>query len=372
MKALLIAGAILLATNPALALVTGVPIVGAPYTGWTQTIAGDTDTGWFGMAIDRLGSAHFAVRSSEAGVGYLWPVPGGGAWVREEVYANGFGPDLALDAQGAPHLVFEDIGTPKTLYATKTPSGWVIETVDGLNGSRHSRIRVDDLGRVHVVYAGRGNEGFGLRYAVRENGVWNIQVISPNAGVSWLGFDLDADGNAHITYDDTIIRYATNKGGSWQVSNIGTGRWPDLAIDSTGAPHIAWRSGGTLRYANLVDGAWSFETADADTSRGDSPSIDTDEADRPHIAYNDASLAMPFGSKARYVTKTASGAWVRETITPPAGETWGFAELRVDADGLPRIAYPFVDTQIVHVTYPLKIVVAQPAIRAVLPYGVLT
>lgn len=369
MRAFLIAGLVLLVASPVTAVLGNAPVVAAPYTAWSQAIAGDTDAFDFGMAIDTLGSAHLATRVLGVGVGYLWPVPGGAAWVREEIHPSGASPDLDIDAEGDPHIVFRQVNTPATIYATKSEVGWVLETVDSTHGGNHCRIRVDDMGRVHIVYAGRGNEGYGLRYAVRESGSWTIEVISTGA-ISTLGFDLDANGNAHIAYHDGLIRYATNAAGGWQYSTVGSGSWLDLAVDSTGTPHIAFRSTGTLRYAKLVDGVWNIETADPNSPTAEFPSIDTDASDRPHIAYNDGSLAIPFGSKARYATKTAAGSWIRETITPPAGETWGYAEVRVDADGLPRVAYPLVATQIVG-TYPLKIVVAQPAIRAVLPYGVL-
>lgn len=366
MRALFVVCLVLLGAGPGASLVAG-PIVGAPYTAWTQTIAGDTDTLAFGMALDTLGSAHFAVRAQGVGVGYLWPVPGGGAWVREEVHARGARPDLDLDDQAKPHMVFQDIDNPRTIYATKTPSGWVSETIDAVNGGGRCKIRVDNLGRVHVVYAG----GNGFRYAVRENGSWTIEQVD-SGYVQYMGLDIDANGNAHVVYTNGALRYATNAGGGWQTSNLpdGGGIEPDIAVDSTGTPHVAWfRSGFILGYAKLVGGTWIAEVADPTSRHGAWPSIDTDEFDRPHIAYNDVSLVIPSGHKTRYTTKLTDGTWTRDVITPPAWES-DVAELRVDADGLPRIAYAFDNTQIVE-EYAYKIVVAQPAIRAILPYGVL-
>jgi len=91
----------------------------------------------------------------------------GTQWVIELVLAQndvGYAPDLALDAQGTPHIVFGDLTAKSVRYGRKTPMGWVFQTVDKFsNSSGTNAIAVDGKGRVHLAFEDPNNSD--VRYA---------------------------------------------------------------------------------------------------------------------------------------------------------------------------------------------------------------
>ncbi|RKG64995.1 hypothetical protein, partial [Corallococcus terminator] len=70
-------------------------------------------------------------------------------------------PALVLDAQGRPHISYEDLTRHHLKYARWTGTQWAITTVDASGtGGTDSALALDDAGRVHITYFSEG-----LRYA---------------------------------------------------------------------------------------------------------------------------------------------------------------------------------------------------------------
>lgn len=367
---LLLRGAILvsiLLAGPAMAVIPGL----LPANAWSQQAVAEMKSATFGMALDSDSRPHFAYTKG-GGTGIFYSAPSVVGW-REEVVAGGgaFWPDLALDRTNGPHVVFAagPANLRATAYAHKVGSTWAVEMITTTDGGGDSRIRVDSQDRVHVVYSGFG----GLKHAVRDANGWTIGLITTE-GSAPFGFDLDQNGNAHVAYypADPLIRYATNAAGGWALTTIPvSGTNPDIAVDVEGKVHVTFQSAiGHLGYAALSPSGWIVESADANPYTGRWPSIDTDAQGRPHITYGDQYGAdSPLNGKTRYATKRADGSWQRE-IVGPIGWNGFRSELRVDAEGFPRIGYELFRTQGVTV-YLQKLMLAEPLLRTIVPAGVL-
>jgi len=138
--------------------------------------------------------------------------------------------------------------------------------------------------------------------------------------------------------------------GSWSSSIIdnstNTGFKPSIAIDRTGALHIAYidNANDTIRYATNVSGPWAFSTlGDADWT--DSHSRKTDIAidpitDAVYIVHTmkdvgDSGSAL---EGARFHTNEG-GSWVNETITHRGLKSGYDSQIALDSDGNIHVAY---------------------------------
>jgi hypothetical protein len=109
---------------------------------------------------------------------------------------------------------------------------------------------------------------------------------------------LDSGDNPHITYFDNAniaLNYAYWASDKWnfQVIDTDAGLYTSLILDEEDEPHIAYYhsygSDGDLRYAELRDGLWNYETADSIGDVGTYASLALDAVEKVHIAYYDAS-----------------------------------------------------------------------------------
>ncbi|DAC21675.1 MAG TPA: hypothetical protein D7H94_06675, partial [Candidatus Poseidoniales archaeon] len=138
--------------------------------------------------------------------------------------------------------------------------------------------------------------------------------------------------------------------GAWSSSIIdnstNTGFKPSIAIDRTGALHIAYidNANDTIRYATNVSGPWAFSTlGDADWT--DSHSRKTDIAidpitDAVYIVHTmkdvgDSGSAL---EGARFHTNE-DGSWVNETITHRGLKSGYDSQIALDSDGNIHVAY---------------------------------
>ena len=109
-----------------------------------------------------------------------------------------------------------------------------------------------------------------------------------------------------------------------------------LALDSQGAPHIAYYdlTHGILKYAvKTSDGAWHIETVDSPADVGRSPSMALDSMGNPHISYYNKT-----GHYLKYASRFPNGSWLREVIDAK-GDVGKLSSLALDTQGNPRVAY---------------------------------
>ena len=237
-------------------------------------------------------------------------------------------PDLALDAEGHPHISFmsyreRSLTTSTVAYAGWNGTAWQVEDVNwgtGRTVGRLSSIAVDGAGRPSMAYL--VEEGTPcLRLAELGDTGWEFSVIVANA-TDIIDFELafDSTGVLHMLYvGDDRLDYLTWQAGKWSGETIDTNnltiypeKWAfaDLAFDSQDRPHVAYLAKKTstwseLRYALREGGRWVVRTI-ADEGDDHSIALAIDGLDSPCIAY-------------RYLddllcARIVKGAWSTETV----------------------------------------------------------
>jgi PKD repeat protein len=176
--------------------------------------------------------------------------------------------DLALDANGEPHVLFGELGHEQVLYAEQVAGVWQTTVVDGpgfLVGGlldRGGSMVLDAAGQPAGAWTVDGRVRYGARGA---NGVWTVEdvaVAASEAAHVLLVLDPNAGGRPTVVFQsDTSTNrpaVATRGLGSWTVdtwTNLPT--WSDQPLRG-GA---AWLANGSLifpmgRYS-LSYGTWS-------------------------------------------------------------------------------------------------------------------
>lgn len=183
---------------------------------------------------------------------------------------------------------------------------------------------------------------------VRPDLSWTIEVID---STGWAGrypsLALDSNGYPHISYclydmvKDTCIelKYAYQDSSGWHIAVVesadGVGFFTSLALDASDRPRISYsdKANDDLKYA-YFDGTWHTEVVDAaidvDVAPGTALALDT--VGQPHIAYQDS---------AAYDLKYArfdGSTWITECVDA-AGSTGMYPSLVLDGNDAPHISY---------------------------------
>jgi len=262
---------------------------------------------------------------------------------------------LAVDRSGHPAISFGDGFTfGNLMYATNTGNGWNVSKVYGGtagNAGQYSSLAFDPAGNPRISY----NDGlhFATLVEARYNGSeWQTAKVDTGGLTGDTGYGsslaIDTFGHSHIAYTNgkyvPSLMYATDADGSWAATTVdngggairATGYDPSLALDSHGAPHIAYysESGQNLRYASLTGTGWTLSTIEHLNNIGMQPSLVIDAQDRPHISYYDAT-----NKELKYATyDTTFGQWVIRTVDRE-NDAGSWSSLALDTAGHPAIAY---------------------------------
>jgi len=294
--------------------------------------------------------------------------------------------DLAVDADGRPHVAFSPFGYPADLqYAVRRAGGWRTETI--ADGGSRLALALDPDGAPHVAYVKDG-----VQYAVRGRRGWDVRAVGDRAeldhpawvdlaidgrgrptiavNTGWIvsgarlrrerfledgdevdfnsnhadgsALALDAEGRPHLAYERRFdTEYARPGGGAgwehWPVDDlVGV---PSLTIGPDGAPRLL----GTRRdpegkdavFAVLEGGEWRVERVgriENDASVPAVPTMALGPSGDPHVVFHS-------GRSLRHATRTPEG-WVdRPLVTPAEGELGVWAQLAVDLEGRPHVIY---------------------------------
>jgi hypothetical protein len=159
---------------------------------------------------------------------------------------------------------------------------WGLRTVDSQSGSgKFNAMAADRQGHLHLVYANVSASTGSIRYAFWDGRSWKTEILEGEKdgdghAVGWsCSIALDSDGNPHITYMDEaarFVKYAVRKDGRWKIEVIGRVQgvgYPDrnsIAIDSHGVPYIGYfdAGSGSLHVAHPEGQKWLIETVDGD------------------------------------------------------------------------------------------------------------
>ncbi|MEE9324816.1 MAG: hypothetical protein V3U90_04615 [Dehalococcoidia bacterium] len=241
-------------------------------SGWqVETVRDDGHDGWDNrIVVDSQGRPHIsavdpAQFGSSSGVEYYFF--DGAQWTVESIGAGPinyeWGTFIALDSQDSPHITYFSTSTGELFYATRTDSGWVIETVDSEGDvGRFSSLVLDGNDNPHIAYfeiepgaPSTGTTSGYVKYAVRGDSGWETTRIDKleSVFIGMLGARnitsilLDNSGNPMFSYaDEDVIKLAYFDGSRWNTETIVTsdgvpfGQLTSLDIDADGVLHLTY------------------------------------------------------------------------------------------------------------------------------------
>lgn len=343
--------------NPQIVYFTddGVTYARSDGRGWSHEVVASgrvsTRVGTLDLVVDRGGVPRVSYHDAEAGtLGYAYDA--GTSWQAETVDAGNDGVvgqanSIAVESSGRPHIAYLGDGGAKHAASGRSSwrGGWINDDLnvrDEVNGG--IAIDVASDGNPHVVYYVRSRTS--VRYARWDGDTWFHETVASEGLVgNTLDIELGADDDAHIVYSewktgagfDAGLHYAHWTGSTWERSTIDTdhGRWPSIALDADGNPHISYvvthsSSDRELIYAYPTDDGWEVETVDRGQGIFDS-SIAVADDGTVHISY----VNYPLGS-VKHATRLPVAVPVGICVTCGSGiGTWlaGDDDIMVTVEG---------------------------------------
>lgn len=275
----------------------------------------------------------------------LWAAPAAGTpgWSTWTVAPSGRHADLALDAMGRPHVIFDNCtvwencepeGPAALTYGVFENTSWTFETLAGDPGGFHSSIVVDGIGKPHIAYC---DSNWRMHYGVKEAAGWTLEDLAhpePRYYRASSGLALDGAGEPHVAFiERETIHYAHRVAGVWTDERV-AGTWLDnwsartaIAVDSMDSVRI-----GTLQYYSSAvyltqrDTIWNMEFLDG--ARGYNPWMVLGPDDTPHMVYHGGGL---------FYATNASGSWVEEVVDAMAVNEAN--DVALDPQGRPVVVY---------------------------------
>lgn len=164
-------------------------------------------------------------------------------------------PSLAFNAEGRGQIAY--YGNGVLLHAEWNGFRWDVKVVDGEDSPQFVNMVLDATDVPKIGY--RNNVHREVRFAWRENGTWQWEVVDSDGDTGWdTGFALDRMGNPHISYYDrerALLKYAYRLQGTWFVrivDQVGVVGWySSVAVGDDARPHFSYFSwtDATMRYA---------------------------------------------------------------------------------------------------------------------------
>ncbi|MCX5990946.1 MAG: hypothetical protein NTZ04_01225 [Chloroflexi bacterium] len=227
------------------------------------------------IAVDHQGSLHVVWEDSIGGESAIfWALRSSdGSWSAPQKITgssdNSSAPDIAVDAQGNPQVVWKEEltrGNAGIKYAARSgQADWLTQNISNNQGGSDSpSIAIDGEGNLHVVWQDSSLQITGgyldILYAAKpSDGGWSAPVNISNSQrpSAHPRIAVDGENNPHVVWEDTYDEYATDirpqyntrSGGSWlaQPENILPSSTegimfchPDIALDPAGKPQVVW------------------------------------------------------------------------------------------------------------------------------------
>ncbi|MCP4230772.1 MAG: T9SS type A sorting domain-containing protein [bacterium] len=162
---------------------------------------------------------------------------------------------LGVDNSGATHLAFTEFVSDNGLnyyyyYGGQSDTMFI----DGKGSIYKRSVVTDSEDRPHIIYIRYADKyGHSIAHASYDGISWSKSIVVESDSAYEPDADIDSTDIIHITYNDydtNRIMYVYGDGFSWQSNDLNsTGNSPAIAVDDSGLPHIAYRNGGTIRYA---------------------------------------------------------------------------------------------------------------------------
>ena len=233
---------------------------------------------------------------------------------------------LALDGNDTPHVAFRDETRRALTYATRTPHGWFVETIDTCAGESDCPSR-EDVGEWAQIALVPGVGGLSLpRIAFYDRQRGDLKLAALNEGGHWTTSTLD--GRDPMSGADTgdvgrFISMATTPGRTLGLAYFDATR-------------------GALRYLGPGEAPRVIDAGLADTGPrrrvtvGQYPSLRYDTAGQAHIVYTDATTPA-----LRHITVRAAGASPPTVLALPPGAWPALARVVSQPDGGTRLIGAF-------------------------------
>jgi hypothetical protein len=267
---------------------------------------------------------------------------------------------IVLDAQSNPHIAY--IGQGQSLkYARKTATGWKIEALDSAGCVA---LAIGPENHPHVAYELGAAPSRSVKYAFRTKDGWAIETVEEELSQTRdfaVSLALDAQGNAHLTYD--TIKYAHRTASGWKIETVKSNEFSQefgeqsisysdalLMVGAGGIPSVVYSefrdmnipltpsSYAELVYATLEGNKWISQTIGSwGPTEGGGPHIlfsaAQDVNGDPHVAFCASLLVF---CSLRYVYKK-NGNWLSESVEPVA-DPWRFS-LALDSQCNPHLTF---------------------------------
>jgi hypothetical protein len=229
--------------------------------------------------------------------------------------------DLSSTPDSAPLLNWD--GNNMTMQGSGTR--WHLTVSNVPNGAHSLKVWATVGGK---VYASEGLTGRHITFGYR---LWSQITIAPGMGP---GIALDANGTAHICYQDTSggIIYSVRSGSTWISQTVATGASGGacgIALDREGRPHLLF---GKLQHAFLSGGTWAIDTISTNGIANNASIALNPVTDLPTVAW--------YHTLNHYlvVSNDTTSGW-QSSIADRAGTTGFQPSLVVDGNGIPNVAY---------------------------------
>jgi len=260
---------------------------------------------------------------------------------------------LALSEDGVVHIVYYDNSKDDLKYATTTPSGWQIYTIDSYGSvGEWASIALDSKGMPHISYFSVLDDN--LKYAYQDELGWHILTADAQKGVGkYSSIAVDKNDKIHIAYQDWKnyqLKYATNASGQWKAISLPYSEivmnCVSIAVDRNNRPHIITvfrtpSSDNQLIYIHYNGINWEYELPiNTGSRRITNANIKLDQLNNPHIAFTSLIGYSDNRTKIYYLTKTGDR-WISEIVTEVGGQNESIS-LALSRTGSPYIAYSYI------------------------------
>ncbi len=245
------------------------------------------------------------------------PGSAGRDWQMETVAVrgdSGLAPDLAMDANGLPHVSYvehfprKDGPDYRLMYARWDGLVWHTNQVATLIGViEHTSIALDQANLPYIAYL----DDQALTVTYRAGNSWQKDVVDSDAD-RWHDMVIDSSGVVQILYQDLVagdpdfyLSHATGEPGFWSaiaIEAIGSffnPGGPAVALGPGDVLNVAYMDtnpddSNAVKYARF-DGGWSSETiVDGLVAATRNPAIAVDAAGSAHIVYRDDGSALHY------------------------------------------------------------------------------
>ena len=248
------------------------------------------------IAIDDAGAAH-VVWTGKDGISYG---SGTDTFTIERVYEYNFSlrkagpigrPSVAVDDDGNPWVAYTvSVQGQQVRVATKSGDKWTTQTVATVPQCTEcappgpTQIGVTSAG---PTVAWVDNDAGAVMVSVLQGARWTETEVARGVSGQGLDMDVDADGNAILTFfdDQGAVQLARPDGAGWSVTTIADARPADLegignlapmtsiAVDDEGGIAVAWDDADGVVIATSEDGETFKPIETPDTLGGTTPSV---------------------------------------------------------------------------------------------------